>query len=198
VSSGKKSALYSPITKALVPIVAAQYPLASAHALPVYEILTQSCAVESLLFVSVIDMIERHVKKQPTDITLSVVHKDERGKIQTKNMELVHDVVVELQMAGREFRDLQYYLAAHGMKILFMHSCSVVIVDPDEEDTWYASVAAEQLMRTSLDWSGTQEKNVSGHYLVTYGKNGLTVHETIERIIRHTESILSHGLKKAA
>lgn len=170
MSMGTKSLVYKPVEASMLPAIERSYPrLPLGFVKNVFDILTKNLRTETLLFICVVDMLarfldgEREGQKRDlaisTQLILSALRKDRKGKMQTDNMELIHDVVVELQMAGGNFRDLNRYLAGFGLKIVFGHSCKSAVVRAEDEDLFYSLFGEEQLLRTELDWSGPTTKS---------------------------------------
>ncbi len=162
MSLGKKSPLYRPVTEQDLPPLSRRFLFAQKLIPNLFDVLTNGCRVEILLFVTIIDMIDRFLSGQSAGIRLSAIRKDGSGKMQTADMELVHDVLVELQMAGLNFRNLQRLLRQNlNAELCFMHSCGSDLVPIEDVDSYYASILTEQILRTELDWSGSSEKNVT-------------------------------------
>ncbi len=165
MSMGSNSRLYRPIEAGIVShtkrILRANELYS--HIAPLYGILTNYCRVETLLWFAVVDLIERALLGErdpeipggtiaPT-LLLSAVRKDGRGKHQTPEMKLLHDVVVELNMAEENYEELQAYLRKHlGMHIGGRHSCTKDVVRTEDLAAFRAAVRADQLHRTTLDW----------------------------------------------
>jgi hypothetical protein len=197
MSYGKKSHLFRPVEADMLPFLESMFPAARAHVRPIFEILSDHCVVESLLLVSVLDNIDRYLKNErdrggiSSGIVLSIISKDGSGKMQTQEMELVHDVLVELQMAGMNFRNLQTYLRKNNMEFVFMHSCGGDITGPDMVDVYFESVKHEQYLRTRLDWDGQALKNVSVRYALSHGRDAAKIIATIKRIVTMTEQMLA-------
>jgi hypothetical protein len=137
----------------------------------IFKIMTDRLVTETLLFVALIGMISRYLKGEREDepdygsfgagTKLSAGKKDATGKMQTRIMELLHDVVVEAQMAGGNFRRLQQYLSPYNMAIVTLHSCYMLVIAANDVDAFYDACGNDQMMRTELDWTGETEKNIS-------------------------------------
>lgn len=183
----------------MLPFLELCYPsLAPQELERIFAILTRKCVVETLLFVAVLDMVSRARSGVSAKIMLSLVRKDKRGKMQTEEMELLHDVVVELQMAGGNFRELQRYLAGEGFQLCFMHSCGSDCVPLANVDQWYASHEGEQLLRTTLDWSGSVAKKVSPKLIVEEALISADEFATVRRICENTKAALGYTGKAVA
>ncbi|MEK7636211.1 MAG: hypothetical protein AAB362_00780 [Patescibacteria group bacterium] len=195
MSYGKKSDLFQPVIMDMLPEFKRLYPRAERYVDAIFNVLTAHCTVETLLFASVIDLLDRFERNKSSNIVLSVIRKDHRGKMQSENMELVHDVVVELQMAGDNFRKLQSYFYKHDRAMVFMHSCKVAIVALDEVDSYYQTVAKEQALRTMLDWTGVSEKNIQNARIIDEGVCGAESVCIIEKIVLATNTAIQMSCK---
>lgn len=193
MSSGKKSQLFHPIVESMLPAVKEAYPLAQPHVQQVFEILTTDCHVETLLFVAVIDALDRALDGKPGTIILSAILNERPGKVQTPAMSLVHDVLVELPMAGRNYKRLQAYLASLGYEWCMMHSCGGDCVPIDRVEAWYDAMAAEQQLRTKLDWEGSSNIVQTDTFIKHDTSMGLVDLETINRIVSCTKAVLGLG-----
>lgn len=127
-------------------------------------VMTNKLNTETLLFATLLVMINRYRmgyrEKAPgfrrgAGIMLSAVKKGGTGKMQTPNMKLIHDVFVELPMAGNNFRKLQALLGQNGLTLALMHSCGGAIIPAKEIDDFYEETGEAQEMRTLLDWQGS-------------------------------------------
>lgn len=198
MSSGKKSQLFQPVNEDMLFTLAGIYPNAVENIGSLYFILTNNCRVETLQFVAIVDMISR-AKKDNFDhynglaamVMLSVMSKSGNQKYQTTNLELLHDVLVEVHMAGRNFKNLQKYLAKEELAYVSFHSCGSGITKLSHEDIFYDTVEKEQLMRTELDWSGTTEKNANHIRVKNDGVDAELILDTCERIVQNTELVLA-------
>lgn len=74
-------------------------------------------------------------------------------KYQTPEMAILHDRFVELPQAGKNFRNLQGWLANLGIAWVKLHSCSDYTIDVDRVNKFYNSgeYALMQEVRTRLD-----------------------------------------------
>jgi hypothetical protein len=81
-------------------------------------------------------------------------------------MELLHDVIVEFQIAGSNFRNLQKYLA-NNMSVASLHSCYMLILAKDDLDSSYENCGIDQKRRTQLDWDSGTLKNIDINKLLT-------------------------------
>jgi hypothetical protein len=192
MSYGKKCELYCPVQPAMVSRLNHFYPSAAPHIENLYKILTQNCIVETLLFVSIVDCVERYLAgEQDAGFRLSILRRDGKGKIQTRELEILHDVVVELQMAGENFEWLQQYLLRELRgKFVFFHSCGKALVPVRDIAGWYQDVRAEQVQRTVLDWSGSMEKKVSEEYARQVGIVPEKLFENLHRIFQVSDYLL--------
>lgn len=172
MSFGKKSPLFAPVTEAMLPIVCEAYPAVPPGMIRrIFEIMTDRLSTESLLFAALIDMIDRYRRgvreDEPTyghfgaGTKLSAVRKNGAGKMQTKIMELLHDVVVESWMAMGNMRRLQSYLHGEGLALVSLHSCYMLVIAAGDEDAFYEACACDQARRTLLDWTGITVKDAS-------------------------------------
>jgi hypothetical protein len=172
MSFGTKDSSFRPIDESILEKVKFFFPnLSNSMINDLYHIMTKNCAVETLLFVALLDMIDRFKKGKREDepdyghfgagTKLSAVSHDGKSKKQTYIMELLHDVIVEVQMAGGNFRNLQKYLAQHDMQIVSLHSCYMLVIANSNVDAFYESCGCDQERRTYLDWSGVLKKQVS-------------------------------------
>lgn len=198
MSSGKKSELFRPIEPAMLAAVEAAHPAAAPHVRAIHAILTDACHVETLLFVAVIDALDRALSGTPASILLSAVLRDGSGKAQTAEMELVHDVLVELPMAGRNYRRLQGYLGTLGFEWCMMHSCGGDCVPAGDVDAWYDARAEEQMLRTRLDWEGVSHKGVSDAFIRTSTRMTPGELATISRIAAQARALLPSAVPLAA
>lgn len=198
MSSGKKSELFRPIEPAMLAAVEASYPAAAPHVRALHAILTDACRVETLLFMAVVDALDRAIVGVPASILLSAVLTDGSGKAQTAEMELVHDVLVELPMAGRNHKRLQAYLGTLGFEWCMMHSCGGDCVPADGVDAWYDARASEQLLRTRLDWEGRSLKNVPEAFIRVSTRMAPEELATISRIAARARALLPAAVPLAA
>lgn len=183
---GTASKLYQPINNIdrAIEIIGAQFaPHGTRIAREVADIMTQDLHCEALLFSVLVAMINEAEKgSRDLDLAggdiapvllLSALNASGTAKVQTPQLKLVHDVVVELQMAGRNFARLQSYLrGAFGKEMVFYHSCGSAIVPTWKVEAFYDAVAQEQFLRTGLDWSSpskliTQQELLLGSYRYT-------------------------------
>lgn len=170
MSMGSRSLAYAPVTKKGVEIISQAYPNVDRALInKLYIALTDRLTTETLLFTAIISSVSRYLQQEDVHgngkirgagFKLSALRKDKAGKMQSYVMELLHDVIVEMQMSGRTTRNVQNILSEYGMTMAFMHSCDEEIVATKDLDAWFESRAQEESLRTSLDWSGTLEKNV--------------------------------------
>lgn len=168
---GSRSIVYAPITRGGFEYILSQYPnVPREQAEALYSILTDRLTTETLLFTALIDLIDRYRKNGSASFKLSAIRKDKKGKVQTYAMELLHDVIVELQMAGRAMKKIQTELGKNGTMLAFMHSCESAIVDTQQVDSWLESKSEEEALRTRLDWEGTFEKGVPEAYALEYAE----------------------------
>jgi hypothetical protein len=144
----------------------------------IYEIMTDSLNTETLLFVAMISNLSRFVAGEKEDagfgfgpgIRLSALSKDKTYKMQSNEMELLHDVVVELPMAGRNFNKYQEYIAKEfGATAVRYHSCGEAIVSLKDVDRFFDACASEQKLRTLLDWETETIKNVPVSHVLENG-----------------------------
>lgn len=167
MSMGTQSPLFRPVSEAMLETVRLYCTRLSAGFLrSMFNIMTDGLHTETLLFAALAVTIHRYyggVRDQSpgfdrgAGIMLSAVKKDGSGKMQTPGMKLIHDVFVELPMAGSNFRKLQALLERHGITLVLMHSCGGAIVPAEEVDAFYHEVEKEQETRTLLDWQGSME-----------------------------------------
>lgn len=187
MSMGSKSPVYAPITEAMLPTIVKTLGLEPEFVRRCYNILTDGLTTETLLFVALMKQAQRfhewqHRQKAcvsttcerrsieqfgPT-IKLSAIRKAttpsgtplKPGKMQTDVMVLLHDVMVELQMAQGNFQELQLFLRTEGMMFAHYHSCGNSAIAPEDEQAFFRACKHEQLLRTKLDWDGDHEKGV--------------------------------------
>jgi hypothetical protein len=89
------------------------------------------------------------------DVLFSAIGKDSTSKYQTRDMQLLHDVVIPF-LATENMRELRSYFKKNfGVHAFFMHSCG------DERfpaETWNTvkklEMQTEQFLRTKIDWGG--------------------------------------------
>ncbi|MBP6888537.1 MAG: hypothetical protein KBC21_02420 [Candidatus Pacebacteria bacterium] len=198
MSIGKKSDLFFPINQAVVQAVADLYPSMSHHVQEIAGMMTfNDTKVEALLFVSTVDIVSRasnrifDFERRSASLYLSAIHNSGMHKGQTAAMELLHDVVVEMQMAGLQFEMLQSYLKKHfGLRMQFMHSCGTDCTGEGDSSFVYQARAKEQALRTALDWSGQTRKNLP----VAEVRNNYILGEFIsgeaERIVELTRKVI--------
>lgn len=172
MSTGTKSHLFKPVSSEMLPVIKKHFDNVKPEMIDeMFSIMTDRLVTETLLFVALVGMVSRYLKGEREDepdygafgagTKLSAVKKDGTGKMQTPIMELLHDVIVEMQMAGGNFRRLQKYLGGHGLAVVSLHSCYMLVISADDVDAFYDACGNDQMMRTALDWSGETEKNVS-------------------------------------
>jgi hypothetical protein len=193
MSSGKKSPLFRPIDESMLPSVEEAYSRAKPHVRPIFTILTTDCHVEALLFVAVIDAFDRALGGKPGTIMLSAILNERPGKVQTPAMSLVHDVLVELPMAGRNYKRLQAHLASLGYEWCMMHSCGGDCVPIDRVEAWYDAMAAAQQLRTKLDWEGSSNIVQTDTFISHDTSMSWVDLETINRIVSRTKVVLGLG-----
>gem|GEM_PF-2249620 len=184
---GTKSPVYAPISEAMLPDIAAALNLEYPFVRRCYDILTDGLTTETLLFVALMKQVQRFHEWQlqkesrvlsPTvqtpierfgpTIKLSAIRRSTTsegrvlppGKMQTDTMVLLHDVMVELQMAQGNFQALQSFLREYGMMFVHYHSCGNSAICVKDEHAFYQACKKEQLIRTTLDWMGDHEKDV--------------------------------------
>ncbi len=193
MSFGKRSPLYQPIryNSRTKRIFKELYPaLREKEIRSLFKILTANCSIETILFVAILDMVSRFPGKS-TPVMLSAVLKTHAGKAQTQDMEILHDVLVELQMAGENFRNLQNFLRQnYGGEFVFLHSCGGDFIPTHLVDAWYLSRRKEQSMRTRLDWMGSVARGVSREFILTETTMSAEELETIERITLNAKKVL--------
>ena len=153
MSHGNVSALYRPIDSKIVEQTKILY---GACATQIARQLT-GCNIESLLFVSIVDQYVETKVGNGYDLQFSAIRRDNTGKAQTPQMKLLHDVSVELMMAGLQSKRLDKWLRKQGLAYCHRHSCGNEMVPVAEELAWYKRMGPDQLNRTGLDWSGTHE-----------------------------------------
>ncbi len=203
MSMGTNSPLYRPIDQSVAAYTAGilRTDALGPHIGPLYRILTNHCKVEALLWFAVVDLIERALLGErdpeipggtiaPT-LLLSAVRKDGRGKHQTPEMKLLHDVVVELNMAEENYEELQAYLRKYlGMHIGGRHSCSKDVVRTEDLAAFRAAVRADQLHRTTLDWTH-ETTQVSIRQLTLACVYPVSQQIMVERIFSRSEKCLA-------
>ncbi len=171
MSMGTKSPLYLPFNPQMVERLAERYPRLEEDVIAdVVDIMTDYLYTETLLMVAICDMLDRKLAGELDEdaageyaagIKLSAVAKSGTYKLQTAEMKLLHDVVVELQMAGQNYDRLQEYLSARfGLRMVTMHSCGAAMVAVEDADAYYRAVAVEQEQRTRLDWTSVTRSGV--------------------------------------
>lgn len=179
MSFGKKSPVYEPVNKDMLPTIAKHFPNIKMRQIEdIYEIMTDDLHTETLLFVAIISGISRFIAGEKDEagfgfgpgIKLSALSKDRTYKMQSTVMELLHDVVVELPMAGKNFDHLQEYLAKKMKLHVYMyHSCGEAIASIDDKDKFFATCGEEQKLRTLLDWKAETLKNVPVSEIIENG-----------------------------
>lgn len=171
MSISTKSPLFAPITETMLPIIKESFTNVMPSMIDdMFKIMTDRLVTETLLFVTLVGMVSRYLAGEREDeadyghfgagTKLSAVKRDGSGKMQTPIMDLLHDVIVEMQMAGGNFRRLQQYLGGHQMALVSLHSCYMLVINSADVDAFYAACGADQMMRTNLDWVSDTEKNV--------------------------------------
>lgn len=151
MSHGNHSPLYRPINQSIILKVSDIHgPVAAeiAHTL-------DGCHIESLLFVSLVHQYSEAARGNHYDLQFSALDRGGRGKLQTPEMKLLHDVRVELMMAGRQYKRLDTWLRKKNIALCHRHSCGDAMVPVSREDAWYDEMEKDQLNRTWLDWSGS-------------------------------------------
>jgi hypothetical protein len=172
MSQGTKSEVFAPVKKEMLELFERKFHnIQPVFIREIFSIMTEKLVTETLLFTAILSMVSRFLRGEYEDETayghfgagtkLSAVTKDGKRKMQTRPMELLHDVIVELQMAGGNFRKLQKYLASHGLSLVCLHSCYMLVIRVDNVDAFYEACGTDQQRRTELDWVGTTLKNVS-------------------------------------
>lgn len=198
MSIGKKSNLFFPIDQTVVQAVSTLYPKMGHHVPGIAEMMTlNETRVEALLFVSTIDVVSRASNRifdfegKSASLYLSAIHNSKMHKGQTVAMELLHDVVVEMQMAGLQFEMLQSYLRKHfGLRMQFMHSCGADCTGEGDSLFIYQARAKEQALRTALDWTGQTRKGLSVAEVCSNYAMGEFISKEAERLVAATESVL--------
>lgn len=171
MSMGTKSPLFAPIAASMLPTIKKHFTNVSPSMIDdMFKIMTDRLVTETLLFVALVGMLSRYLAGEREDeaayghfgagTKLSAVKHDGSGKMQTPIMGLLHDVIVEMQMAGGNFRRLQQYLSGHQLVLVSLHSCYMLVIDVKDIDDFYAACGADQMVRTNLDWVADTEKNV--------------------------------------
>jgi hypothetical protein len=192
MSFGKNSTLYTPLTAAMLPELRAAFPKATALDIvdQFSQIMTDHCVCELLLAVTNLRMIENHLEGRSAYLPLSAIKRNKRGKMQTSDMVLIHDVFVEQFMAGRSRDRLFDLLSFHGLALVTMHSCGGDVIPFDLSDSWYDEHADEQLLRTTLDWSGTSSKGVTEQMLFSTCVISQEEYQIVRDIVRIAFAIL--------
>lgn len=178
MSLGTKSLLFKPVNASMLPIIKSNYTNISPTMVDdIYTIMTKNLVTESLLFTAIVSMVDRFISGEREDepnygqygagIKLSAVEKTNKYKMQSPVMELLHDVIVEVQMAGSNFRNLQKYLGTHNMAVATLHSCYMFVLSVDDLDSFYDNCGVDQMRRTELDWTSSTIKNVTNEELIT-------------------------------
>lgn len=176
MSLGTKSPLFKPVNASMLPTLKNHFKNITCEMIDdIYQIMTKNLVTESLLFTGIISMIDRFLSGEREDepnygkygagIKLSAVEKNGKYKMQSPVMELLHDVIVELQMAGSNFRNLQKYLELHNMAIATLHSCYMFVLNTSDLDGFYENCGEDQMRRTGLDWTSETIKNVTNKEL---------------------------------
>jgi hypothetical protein len=204
MSFGKKSPLFAPVTEAMLPAVYEAYPEVSPNMIRrIFGIMTDRLSTEALLFAALIDMIDRFRRgireDEPTyghfgaGTKLSAVRKNGSGKMQTKIMELLHDVVVESWMAMGNMRRLQAYLNGEGMALVSLHSCYMLVIGAADVDAFYEACACDQARRTELDWTGITVKDAPLAELLAETEYTEAEADTAHRMFTTTKAMLASG-----
>jgi hypothetical protein len=146
MSFGQNSTLYTPLTAEMLPGLRAAFPKAAALDIvdQFFKIMTDHCVCELLLVVTNLTMVERYLRGNKAYLPLSAIKTDKRGKMQTGDMKLIHDL-----------------LKFHGIALVTMHSCGGEIVPFHGKTKWYVAHRDEQLLRTELDRNGTMTIGVA-------------------------------------
>lgn len=197
MSMGTKSPLYRPITPAIVPFTRDEHPALAQHIQPLYDILTDHCQIETLLWFATIDLLDRSLsgEREPElpggqfgpSILLSVVGKEGQGKYQSKELKLLHDVIVEMSMAGRNYRRLQEYLLdKFDRQIVLFHSCGGSMICPKDLELYEDAVANEQHLRTDLDWKAETVADTDQNRLTHFGNYPDTQSASVFRIFERS------------
>ena len=164
MSFGKKSSLYRPVSTEMIASLCASFPSIPEQVVQeAVHAMTDRISTETLLACAWLSMLNHALggASYGTSIKLSALLHDGSGKAQTALMELLHDVVVELPMSTRLARKLDSILAVHGLAYVSYHSCGSEIMDAARVDQWLEQKAAEEMLRTELDWNGEMLKAVS-------------------------------------
>jgi hypothetical protein len=155
MSHGNTSPLLRPADSAIVSHI--DSILGSDTASQIFRIFKAGCRIETLLLVSLAHQFDHSAAGSRYDLQFSAIKKDGTGKVQTPQMKLLHDVRVELGMAGWEFKQLNVWLESKGFELCRRHSCGDDMVPRDQVSKWYEDMRPDQLRRTQLDWDGTHE-----------------------------------------
>lgn len=156
---GTRSYLKAPLEDSHIITLQTKYPNI-AQDIPAWkEILTQDCVIELLQFAAVCDMISRFLDGERGEgymqygvgYHLSALTKDHQGKMQTTEMQALHDVMVEAQMNTR-WQEFLEVIEKRGVVIYSFHSCSSVALCPNNKALFIKEVGPFQKLRTQLDW----------------------------------------------
>lgn len=171
----------------------------------VFSALTDHCYVETLQVVAVMTTIENYLMGSGRTFYLSALLRDRSGKMQTAEMRLLHDVIVEMPMNSFGYTQLQLVLAKYGMQFVMMHSCGGDIIPDGRESylAWWHSIKDQQLARTWLDWTTTTIPDSSNDEVISrthMTQEDFAVIDKIFSLSRRLAKIISSesGLKRVA
>ncbi len=160
-SRNQQVLVYIPVTETVLPFLYDEFPHLHNLGLVdgIFYALTDHCYIETLQMVTVMQTVENYLAGQSKTFYLSALRLDHTGKMQTAEMRLLHDVMVEMPMNSYGYSRFQEVLRAHNMQFVMMYSCGsdVIPADRDSYLRWWESIRAEQLTRTWLDWSTTTQ-----------------------------------------
>jgi hypothetical protein len=160
-SRNQQMLVYIPVTGTMLPTLRLEFPRLHNIGLvdDIFYALTDHCCVETLQIITVLQTVENYLAGQGKMFYLSALRLDRTGKMQTAEMRLLHDVMVEMPMNSHGYGRLQEVLSEHDMQFVMMHSCGsdVIPADRDSYMLWWDKIKGEQEMRTWLDWSTTTQ-----------------------------------------
>lgn len=162
-SRNQQVLVYIPVTDTILPFLYDEFPHLHSLGLvdEIFYAITEHCCVETLQMVTVMQTVENYLRGEARPFYLSALRLDRTGKMQTAEMRLLHDVIVEMPMNGYGYAKLQEVLRVHNMRFVLMHSCGSDVIPADQDSylRWWEGVKSEQLTRTWLDWSTTTQSD---------------------------------------
>mgnify|MGYP001564472593 CR=1 FL=1 len=192
-SRNKQVEVYIPVTEAALPLFYANFPRSHSLGLVdnIYCALTDHCCAETLQVAAVLQIVENHLDGHGRMLYLSALRRDRTGKMQTEEMRLLHDVIVEMPMNSYGYAQLQEVLRPHNMQMVMMHSCGGDIIPAGRDSylAWWDKVKVEQLTRTWLDWSTTTEPAAQRSEVIAKTSMTIPDFEVVRKIFALSKTI---------